>query len=204
MSWEAVTMSKASRLKGHCNRLMAIFELPAHQRNLPLVAVLHRGLKMCLCSLIVVLFGLGLLFSRLSQSMRVSSTAMPETACVVFASQEEAIHQFISDHVLAATKGRMVAHVLLAKLFSAFLSAMTSAPIFFSTPKTTTNSFGPDRHVGIGTTAPAANLSVYSTTAQDAFAVRANNGQTWRIDQFDDLISTIGPVVGLDTNIGTG
>ena len=25
-------MSKASRLKGHCNRLVAIFELPAHQR----------------------------------------------------------------------------------------------------------------------------------------------------------------------------
>ena len=25
-------MSKASRLKGHCNRLIAIFELPAHQR----------------------------------------------------------------------------------------------------------------------------------------------------------------------------
>lgn len=24
-------MSKASRLKGHCNRLYAIFELPAHQ-----------------------------------------------------------------------------------------------------------------------------------------------------------------------------
>ncbi len=25
-------MSKASRLKGHCNRLIAIFELPVHQR----------------------------------------------------------------------------------------------------------------------------------------------------------------------------
>jgi len=31
-------MSKASRLKGHCNRLIAINELPAHQREVPLGA----------------------------------------------------------------------------------------------------------------------------------------------------------------------
>jgi hypothetical protein len=58
-------------------------------------------------------------------------------------------------------------------------------------------------NVGIGTTNPSADLHIYSTSNQNAFTVRANNGNTWSVDPFGDLTSTSGPYIGYDSNIGT-
>ncbi len=63
-------------------------------------------------------------------------------------------------------------------------------------------------NVGIGTTSPTANLHVYSTSAQDALNVRANNGNAVRVNQYGDL-SAVSATVGnyqiaYDSNISGG
>lgn len=83
-------MSRALRPKGHCNRLNAIFELPAHQRVRLLVFFLW-GLRMLLGGFIVLFLGLAFIFFGLSQGLSASPACTPVSVTVwsAFASQIE-------------------------------------------------------------------------------------------------------------------
>jgi hypothetical protein len=110
---------------------------------------------MQLSGIIVLLISLELLFQILFHPVRASSTTLTTSACVVFASQEEVITEFVSDKVMAVTKGKLFALVLLAKLFSAFSGVALRAPRVFSERNSASHSLGLTGYVGIGTTAPA-------------------------------------------------
>jgi hypothetical protein len=56
-------------------------------------------------------------------------------------------------------------------------------------------------NIGIGTTTPTANLSIHSTSAQDAFRVRTNNGTVWQITEWGDLYNSFGTGIRFDDGV---
>src|ERR1700693_130473 len=127
-------MSKASQLKGHCNRLMAIFD-----------SQLTRGhsfggffdlwdSKMQLRGFIVLLLGLGFLVSIASQAVCASPVSLPITACAVPASQVEAIRT-LEPNSKAVLEGGTCFLARSTELFSAFSDAASCASNSFSAAK---------------------------------------------------------------------
>src|ERR1700693_327179 len=84
-------MSKASRLKGHCNRLMAIFDSQLTRGHSFGGFIDLWDSKMQLRGFIVLLLGLGFLVSIAFQGVRSSPVSLPATACAVPASKVETI-----------------------------------------------------------------------------------------------------------------
>jgi hypothetical protein len=157
-------MSKASRLKGHCNRLMAIFD-----------SQLTRGhsfggffdlwdSKMQLRGFIVLLLGLEFLVSMASQAVRASPVSLPATAWAVPASQVETIRT-LEPKSRAALKGGTCFLAPSTELFSAFSDAASCASNFFSTIKTATISLVQTGYAKIGTATPANPLDVHGGVA---------------------------------------
>ncbi len=141
---------------------------------------------MQLSGIIVLLISLELLFQILFHPVRASSTTLTTSACVVFASQEEVITEFVSDKVMAVTKGKLFALVLLAKLFSAFSGVALRAPRVFSERNSASHSLGLTGSVGIGTTGPNNLLDVDGTirvtqagTPANYFTIADVSGAAW-------------------------
>jgi hypothetical protein len=120
---------------------------------------------MLLCSLIVLLLGLGFFFTVIPQSMRASLVSMPTAACAALASLVENIHVISSDQLAATPFGGMRFRVQASRLISSFRGDTMLSPDLFSALQSASNLLEQNGPVRIGTASPAGMLDVESSTA---------------------------------------
>lgn len=157
-------MSKASRLKGHCNRLKAIFELPAHQRESPSGGFFFfwRGILMRGLVFIALLPGLVFLFSAILHPLL---AARIDTARVCGSSVPESLTLAVSPRTARQDGGTDALAGSTAQSPALTGHVMTPA----APRKTVVISFVQKGNVGIGTTAPWTPLNVVGPNYSSAF-----------------------------------